>query len=106
MKVPALSPPGRNGFAATPSRRLPRRADQQRGAGHLPLLRLRPLAALAPAAQSEGQADMGADGEAGRRLAPNAPDPSPLAERSLCRQTLEVGAVFGNSARTDLCGGR
>ncbi len=29
-----------------------------------------------------------------------------LAERPVCRQTPEVGAVCGNPARTDLCGGR
>jgi hypothetical protein len=32
--------------------------------------------------------------------------PSPLAERSLCRHTPEVGAVCGKAARRDLCGGR
>ena len=35
-----------------------------------------------------------------------APDSASLAERAVCRQTPEVGAVCGNSARTDLCGGR
>ena len=35
-----------------------------------------------------------------------APCPPPLAEFALCRQTPEVGDVCGNSARTDLCGGR
>ena len=48
--------------------------------------------------------DMGADGEAGRRLAPTAAYPASLAQRTLRRQTPEVGAVCGNSARPDLCG--
>ena len=47
-----------------------------------------------------------ADGETGRRIPPDAPSPASLAERAVCRQTPEVGAVCGNSARTDLCGGR
>ena len=33
------------------------------------------------------------------------PWPPPLAAATLCRQTPEVGAVCGNAARTDLCGG-
>ena len=49
---------------------------------------------------------MGADGEAGRGLAPETPHPSSLAEPAVCRQAPEVGAVCGNPARTDLCGGR
>ena len=32
-------------------------------------------------------------------------DPSSMAGAALCRQTPKVGAVCGNSARTDLCGG-
>ena len=51
-------------------------------------------------------AHVGADGEAGRRLAPQAADPSPLAAAALRRQTPEVGAVCGKPARTVLCGGR
>ena len=45
-------------------------------------------------------------GEAGRRLAPPTAHPSSLAEHPLRRQTPEVGAGCGNSARPDLCGGR
>ena len=37
-------------------------------------------------------------------LAPTTAHPSPLAEHSLCRQTPEVGAGCGKSARPDLCG--
>ena len=49
---------------------------------------------------------LGADGETGRRISPEAPYPASLAKCAVCRQTPEVGAVCGNSARTDLCGGR
>jgi group II intron reverse transcriptase/maturase len=80
--------------------------NQQRGARRLPPLCHGPVAARASAAQSKGRRDVGADREVGRRLAPKAPNPSSLAERSLCRQAPEVGAVCGNSARTDLRGGR
>jgi hypothetical protein len=38
-------------------------------------------------------------------MAPNAENPSPLAECALRRQALEVGAVCGNPASTDLHGG-
>ena len=41
--------------------------------------------------------DVGADDEAGRRLAPQTPHPPSLAKRPLRRQTPEVGAVCGNS---------
>jgi hypothetical protein len=57
-------------------------------------------------AQPEGVRGVGADGETGRRVSPEAPCSASLAERAVCRQTPEVGAVCGNSARTDLCGGR
>src|SRR5215207_907036 len=49
---------------------------------------------------------MGSDGPAGRDMAPQAAHPSSLAAAALRRQTPEVGAVCGNAARTDLCGGR
>ena len=49
---------------------------------------------------------MDADGEAGRRVPPQAASPSSLAECALCRQTPEVGAECPNWARSDLCGGR
>src|SRR3954468_9944705 len=49
---------------------------------------------------------MAADEEAGRRLAPQAANPPPLAQHAVRRQTPEVGAVCGNAARTVLCGGR
>ena len=49
---------------------------------------------------------MDADGETGGRVSPQAANPSPMAKRALCRQTLKVGAVCPNWARTDLCGGR
>ena len=49
---------------------------------------------------------MEADAQAGGRLAPTTTHPSPLSEYSLCCQILEVGAVCGNSACTDLSAGR
>ena len=85
--------------------RLPRRADQQPGVIRVPLPRRRSLAPAAMPAQPEGVRGVGADGETGRRVSPEAPYPASLAECAVCRQTPEVGAVCGNSARTDLCGG-
>src|SRR5437870_2117788 len=49
---------------------------------------------------------MGTDDAAGGRLAPETDHPPSLAERSVRRQTPEVGAVCGKAARTVLCGGR
>src|SRR6185312_17542909 len=66
----------------------------------------RPVAALAAAAQPEGPAHMGADGEVSRCLAPPTARPSPLAKCPLRRQTPKVGAECPNRARSDLCGGR
>jgi hypothetical protein len=58
------------------------------------------------APRRRSQDNVGPDGEAGRGLASETPYPSPLAEPAVCRQTPEVGAVCGNPACTDLCGGR
>jgi hypothetical protein len=44
--------------------------------------------------------------ETGRRISPRAASFSSLAKRALRRQAPEAGAVCGNSARTDLSGGR
>jgi hypothetical protein len=49
---------------------------------------------------------MGEDHAARQRLAPQTANPSLLAASALRRHTPEVGAVCGNPARTDLCGGR
>src|SRR4051794_463176 len=84
---------------------LPCRADQQPRLGGVPLPRHRPLATHAAATQPEGQLDVGEDRQDRQRLAPQTAHPSPLAAATLCRQTPEVGAVCGNAARTDLCGG-
>ena len=84
--------------------RLPRRADQQPGVICVPLSRRGALAPAALPAQPEGVRGVGTDGETGRRISPQAPCPASLAQRAVCRQTPEVGAVCGNSARTDLCG--
>jgi pimeloyl-ACP methyl ester carboxylesterase len=95
---------------ARPSRRrlfrLPRRADEQRGDRRIPLPCHRSLALASLSAQSEGAPGMAADGEVGRRLLPQAADPSSLAQCALRRQTPEVGAECPNWARSDLCGGR
>ena len=61
--------------------------------------------ALDPA-QPKGTCGLGTDGEISRRVSPEAPYPASLAECAVRRQTPKVGAVCGNSARTDLCGGR
>ena len=56
-------------------------------------------------AQPKGVRGPGPDGKAGRRISPEAPCPASLAERAVCRQTPEVGAVCGNSAaRICACG--
>ncbi len=49
---------------------------------------------------------VGAEHEAGGRLASKAPYPSSMAKRTLRRQTPKEGAVCGKAARTVLCGGR
>src|SRR5450755_4994564 len=86
--------------------RLPCRADQQRGIIRVPLPRRCALASATVPAQPESVRGVGADGETGRRIPPKATYPPSLAKCAVCRQTPEVGAVCGNSARTDLCGGR
>ena len=86
--------------------RLPRGADKQPCPPGLPERRRNPLVAQPAAARPAGPNDVGKDEEIGRRVAPQAAHPSSLAFRALCRQTPEVGAVCGNSARTVLCGGR
>src|SRR5277367_3265287 len=85
---------------------LPRGADQRLCTARLPAPRHRHLAAHAAASQPKGSDHVGTDDEAGERLAPETDHPSSVAERSLCRQPPEVGAVCGKVARTVLCGGR
>ena len=86
--------------------RLSRRADQRLGVVRIPISCRCPLASAAAPTQSASETDMDADGEIGRRVPPQAANPSSMAQRALRRQTPEVGAVCGNSASTDLCGGR
>jgi hypothetical protein len=83
-----------------------RRADQWPDTLGVPLLDHRPLATLAPTAESEGLHDLGADHEAGKRLSPSRPQPPSVAPATLRRQTPEVGAECPNRACSDLCGGR
>ena len=85
--------------------RLLRGADELSGTSGVPAPRDRPLATNASAAQPEGRLHVGADDEAGRRLASRAAHPSSLARAALRRQTPEVGAGCSNWARPDLCGG-
>src|SRR5215207_5852528 len=82
------------------------RADQQSGAGCIPLLRHRTLATIAQATQPERWHDLGADYAAGQRLAPETGYPSSMAKNTLRRHAPKVGAVCGKAARTVLCGGR
>ncbi len=49
---------------------------------------------------------MVANGKTGRRLATETSHPSSLAKQAVRRQPPKVGAVCGNPACTDLCGGR
>src|SRR5258707_15820881 len=84
---------------------LPCRADQQSGAGCIPLLRHRTLATIAQATQSERRHDVGADHAVGQRLAPETGYPSSMAKNTLRRHPPKVGAVCGKAARTVLCGG-
>ena len=86
--------------------RLPRRADQRLGVVRIPISCRRPLASSAAPTQSASGIDMDADGEIGRRVPPQAANPSSVAKRAVRRQTPEVRAVCGNPASTDLCGGR
>jgi len=53
-----------------------------------------------------GSLHVGADGTAGRRLAPSTSKLPPLAKCAICRQTLEVGTGCLNWARPGLRGGR
>src|ERR1700722_14660233 len=76
------------------------------GALGVPLLRDRPLAANASAAQPTRPAHVGSYDEARGRLAPSTPYPPSLATTALRRHPPEVGARCLNWARRDLCGGR
>src|SRR3954471_5719974 len=71
-----------------------------------PVSNSRQLSNSGQTAQSTRPNDIRTDEEAGSRLAPEGAHPSSMAKPTLRRQTLEVGAVCGNPARTDLCGGR
>src|ERR1700680_3672401 len=86
--------------------RFPRRADQQPGAERVSIPRPRSLASAAMSAQPKSKNAMDAHDETGRRVAPPAASPEPLAECALRRQTPEVGAECPNWARSELSGGR
>jgi RNA-directed DNA polymerase len=86
--------------------RLPRRSHKLARPLSVPTSCCRPLATCLALAQPKGPHNMAAGGQAGRSLAPQAPNYPSLAVSTLPRQTPKVGAVCGNSARTVLCGGR
>src|SRR5579864_3402928 len=77
---------------------VPRSADQLGVTQRVPPLCEAPVATRASAPQPEGQVRMGADGKAGRRLAPETAHPSSLAPSALRRQTLEVREAMGRAA--------
>src|SRR5712675_1437101 len=111
MRAAAQAPadPGPGEMAETGRQgllQLPCRADQQSGAGCIPLLRHRTLATIAQATQSERRHDVAADHAVGQRLAPETGYPSSMAKNTLRRHPPKVGAVCGKAARTVLCGGR
>ena len=86
--------------------RLSRRARQQGGNKCLPVPSHGPMATSAQATQPEGCHDVGADGEAGRGLAPEAAHSPSLAEPALHRQAPKVGAECPDRVRSDLGGRR
>src|SRR5271166_2644682 len=86
--------------------RLPRCADQLPGPIAIPPPYRRTLAARLAPAQPEGSDEVDNHGPAGGSRAAQAPDIPSLAVSAFSRQTPQVGAVCGNSARTVLCGGR
>jgi len=85
--------------------RVPRGAHKLAGSFGVQVPRHRPVATIASAAGPEGSHDMGPDDSTCEGMAASPPNPSPVAECTLCRQPPEVGAVCPNRARTDLCGG-
>src|SRR5271166_708611 len=108
--APSAPGRGRTGMLAgrgyTRILRLSRRADQRARPQCLPPSRHRPLATRHASAQPAGPNDLGRHRQACRTLPAEAQDHPRLAVATLPRQTPKVGAVCGNSARTDLCGGR
>jgi group II intron reverse transcriptase/maturase len=101
--------PEQGGMAAAGRDRvvqLPRGADEQPVAGHVPPGRHRPPEAHAAAARPERPDELGTDQSSGGRLAPQIAHPSSLARPTLRRQTPKVGAVCLKWARTDPCGRR
>src|SRR3954447_15151951 len=107
-KTNARANPGGREMARADRRRIFRlscRADQQHGVTCVSLSCRRTLAPAIMPAQPEGVRGVGADGETGGRISPQAPYPSSLAKCAVCRQIPKVGAECGNPARSDLCGG-
>ena len=82
--------------------RCPRQPGQREGVPHAVDTSL----ALCVATQ-EPQASIAVEAirPTGRQMDSQCPDTAPVSQRAILRQAPEVGAVCGNSARTDLCGG-
>ncbi len=64
------------------------------------------VVAHAQSAQSIRASVGGVHGAAGSSVAACGPDSSPVSFSAIQRHSSTIGAVCGNSARTDLCGGR
>ena len=82
-----------------------RRARQHEGEQRIPAPGHQALAAVAFAAQPEGQGRLGPDAPHRRVLPPSDQDQAPLARSAVRRQVPMTGAQCGNSARWDLRGG-
>jgi RNA-directed DNA polymerase len=108
-RVHALANP-RTGKMAGPGRKGTLRilcsSYQCSGAIRVPILCDRPMAMHATATKPTARSHMGPHDESSQRLATSNPHPPSVAKPALRRQAPEVGAVCGNPARTDLCGGR
>ena len=75
------------------------------GARGLPLQHHQALATHTVLARSEGTGEVAANDSSAKSVATQTPDHTPMARPTLRRQTPEVGARCGNTARRDLCGG-
>src|SRR5262249_14238654 len=84
---------------------LPRNPGQHGGPGGVPHRDRARLATRTAKTWSASAADVGALQVARRSLATPSQGPAPVPERAFLRQTPEVRAVCGSSARTDLRGG-
>ena len=84
---------------------LPRRADQQSGAGRVPSLGHRTLAAVATAAQPERRHDLEAEHATGQRLAPQTAYPPSLAQLSGSPSHTRGGSRMREIGPVRICAG-